>query len=107
MTVPSTVTEMTEPSQFTTTRLMVPSTVPPAPVEGQDLSAMPEIWEELARTEMRLQLMSDLIQIKVGFADVEEFNLDLKGNLKNPISGKIDEMQDKKGSKSSNGNQDA
>ena len=53
-------------------------------MEGQDLSARSEIWEELAVTEMRLQLMSKLIQIKVGFADVEEFNLGLKGNLKNP-----------------------
>ena len=70
MTVPCPVTEMTKPSPVTTTRLTVPSTVPPAQVEGQDLSAMPEIWEELARTEMRLQLMSELIQIKVGFADI-------------------------------------
>ena len=57
---------------------------------------MPEIWEELARTEMRLQLMSELIQIKVGFAYVEEFNLGLKGNLKNLNSENISEMQDKK-----------
>ena len=65
-------------------------------MEGSDLSAMPEIWEELARTEMRLQLMRELIQIKVGFADIEEFNLGLKGNLKNLNSEKISDMQDKK-----------
>ena len=65
-------------------------------MEGQDLSAMPEIWEELARTEMRLQLMRELIQIKVGFADIEEFNLGLKWNLKNLNSSKISEMQDRK-----------
>ena len=41
-------------------------------MEGTVLSAMPEIWEELARTEMRLQLMRELIQIKVGFADIKE-----------------------------------
>ena len=65
-------------------------------MEGQDLSAMPEIWEELARTEMRLQLMRKLIQIKVGFADIEELNLGLKGNLKNLNSEKISDMQEKK-----------
>jgi hypothetical protein len=65
-------------------------------MEGQDLSAMPKIWEDLAVTEMRLQLMSELIKIKVGFADVEEFNLGLKGNLKNLNCEKISEMQDKK-----------
>ena len=65
-------------------------------MEGTVLSAMPEIWEELARTEMRLQLMRELIEIKVGFADKEEFNLGLKGNLKNLNSEKISEMQDKK-----------
>ena len=63
---------------------------------GMDLSAMTETWEELAATEMRLQLMSELLKIKVGFADVEEFNLGLKGNLKNQNSNKINEMQDKK-----------
>ena len=55
-------------------------------MEGMDLNAMPEIWEELPITEMRLQLMTELIQIKVRFADIEEFNLGLKGNLQNKIS---------------------
>ena len=41
---------------------------------------MTETWEELAATEMRLQLMSESLKIKVGFADVKEFNLGLKGN---------------------------
>ena len=57
---------------------------------------MTETWEELAATEMRLQLMSELLKIKVGFADVEEFNLGLKGNLRNKNLNKINEMQDKK-----------
>ena len=75
-----------------TTRLTVPDATTPAQMEGLDLSAKREIWEELARTEMRLQLMTELIKLKVGFADVEEFNLNLKGNLKNPNSGRIGEM---------------
>ena len=65
-------------------------------MEGQDLSAMTKIWEDLAATEMRLEMMSEPIRIKVGFADIEEFNLGLKGNLKNLNSSKISEMQDRK-----------
>ena len=65
-------------------------------MEGPDLSAELEIWEELAVTEMRLQLMSRLIKLKVGFADVEEFNLGLKGNLKNPENSGLNNLQEKK-----------
>ena len=57
-------------------------------MEGQDLSAIKKIWDDLAATEMRLKLMSDLVSVSVGFADIEEFNLDLKGNLKNLPSEK-------------------
>ena len=60
-------------------------------MEGQDKSAIRKIWDDLAATEMRLKLMSDLISINVGLADVEEFNLDLKGNLKNQPSEKFNE----------------
>ena len=84
MTVSSvTPTVMAVPVPSPTTCTGLPSSVTSAETEGQDLSAMPKIWEDLAVTEMRLQLMSELIKIKVGFADVEEFNLGLKGNLKN------------------------
>ena len=65
-------------------------------MEGQDLSVMTKIWEDLAATEMRLEMMSELIRIKVGFADIEEFNLGLKVNLKNLTSSKISEIKDKK-----------
>lgn len=50
-----------------------------------------KIWDDLAATEMRLKLMSDLLKINVGFADIEEFNLNLKGNLKNKLSDKTNE----------------
>ena len=59
-----------------------------------DLSAKQELWEKLAGIEMRLQLMSKLIKINVGFADVEEFNLGLRSTLKNPE--KLGEKQDRK-----------
>ena len=65
-------------------------------MEGQDLSAELVIWEELAVTEMRLQLMSTLIKIKVGLADVEEFNLGLRGNLRNPENKGLTLIQEKK-----------
>ena len=55
---------------------------------------MQKTWEELAATEMRLQLMNELLRINVGLADVEEFNLNLKGNLKNQPSEKFSEMHD-------------
>ena len=62
-------------------------------MEGMDSSAMKKTWEDLAATEMRLQLMSELLKLNVGLADIEEFNLDLKGNLKNKPSEKVNEMQ--------------
>ena len=48
-------------------------------MEGPDLSAMVDLWEDLATTEMRLQLMSELINTKVGLADIEKFNSGLMG----------------------------
>ena len=77
-------------------RMTEQSTATPAETEGPDLSAMPNIWEDLARTETLLQLMKELIKIKVGFADIEEFNLWLRGNLKNSSSEKIVGVQDNK-----------
>ena len=65
-------------------------------MEGPDLSAMEELWQNLATTEMRLHLMSELLNLKVGLADIEEFNLGLKGTLKNKISTKYCEMQEHK-----------
>ena len=65
-------------------------------MEGPDLSAMVELWEDLATTEMRLHLMTELLNTKVGLADIEEFNLGLKGNLKNKIDAKYCEIQESK-----------
>ena len=108
MTEPSTVTPTVMPvscpvtptvmtvSCPVTTSMTVQSTVTPAETEGTDLSAMPDIWEDLARTETLLQLMKELTKIKVGFADVEEFNLGLRGNLKNLNSENIDGVKDNK-----------
>ena len=62
-------------------------------MEGLDPSVTKKTWEDLAATDMRLQLMSELVKVNVGLADVEEFNIDIKGNLKNLPSEKASEMQ--------------
>ena len=64
-------------------------------MEGLDLSAMTRTWQDLAASEMRLQLMTELGKINVGFADVEEFNLGIERNLKSKSRSKNSEMQDK------------
>ena len=65
-------------------------------MEGQDLSVTKKIWEDLAATEVRIKMMSDLVKVNVGLADIEEFNLDLKGNLKNLLSEKTNEIVNEK-----------
>ena len=55
---------------------------------------MRKTWQDLAATEMRLQLMNELVQYhSVGLADVEEFNIDLRNNLKNLPSERATELQ--------------
>ena len=51
-------------------------------MEGLDLSAMSKTWQDLAASEMRLHLMTELSKLKVGLAEVEEFNKVLKINLR-------------------------
>ena len=65
-------------------------------MEGQDPSAVKEIWESLATTEMRLQMMSELVKLNLGLADIEEFNINLTDNLKNKPSEKVTEMQNQR-----------
>ena len=46
-------------------------------MEGQDLRDATKLWEKVAANESRMHLMVELLQYKVGLADVEEFCLDL------------------------------
>ena len=46
-------------------------------MEGQDLRDAKKLWEDVAANESRMHLMVELRKVKVGLADVEEFNLDL------------------------------
>ena len=50
--------------------------------EGTSLGEKEKIWSEVASTEMRINLMNNLINNKVGFNDVEMFNLGLEFNMK-------------------------
>ena len=51
-------------------------------IEGESLGEMEKVWSEVASTEMRINLMDNLIHNKVGFNDVEMFNIGLENNMK-------------------------
>ena len=52
-------------------------------MEGMDLSsAMLKTWKALAASESRLHLMTELGELNVGFADVEQFNLGLNSKFR-------------------------
>ena len=51
-------------------------------IEGESLGEMERVWSEIASTEMRINLMDNLIHNKVGFNDVEMFNIGLENNMK-------------------------
>ena len=46
-------------------------------MEGIDLGLMMETWKELAASESRIELMTKLRGLKLGLAEIEEFNLGL------------------------------
>ena len=51
-------------------------------IEGLSLGEVEKTWRDLAASEMRLNMMDSLKKYKVGFNDVEFFNLGLKFNSK-------------------------
>ena len=54
----------------------------PSAIEGVNLGEMEKAWKNLAASEMRLQIMDTLMRYKVGFNDIEYFNLGLVFNSK-------------------------
>ena len=60
-------------------------------IEGKSLGEIEKTWQDLAASEMRLKMMDSLIKYKVGFNEVEYFNLGLKYNAKT-----LDDDSDKK-----------
>ena len=65
-------------------------------IEGYSLGEMRKIWVDLASSEMRLNMMEKLEQYKVGFNDVENFNLGLIYNSKTITCENYAEKDDRK-----------
>ena len=51
-------------------------------MEGPELRVTKELWQDLAASEMRLSLMRELVKLKLGFKEIEEFNLGLVSKLR-------------------------
>ena len=62
--------------------------------EGHSLGEMEKVWREIASTEMRINLMNNLIHNKVGFNDIEMFNLGLECNMKSKSLKDEDKTRD-------------
>ena len=65
-------------------------------IEGLSLGEMEGVWQGLAASEMRIWMMDRLLKIKVGFNDVESFNLGLVYNSKTVNYENYTELDDKK-----------
>ena len=65
-------------------------------IEGYSLGELEKIWKELTSSEMRLKLMNTLQRYKVGFNDVELFNLGLVFNSKTMTHDNYIEKDDRK-----------
>ena len=72
--------DMSPPVQIEAISTYPDSTATSHLIEGMDLSFAVKIWVNLAASESRLQIMTELKKLNIGFAEVEEFNLGL--NLK-------------------------
>jgi hypothetical protein len=58
---------------------------------GLEVGIEREAWCKLAESEARLHLIMELIKIKVGFPDVEEFCLDLESKYRSTATGSLRE----------------
>ena len=65
-------------------------------MEGSDLRQASKTWGDLAASECRLHLMVELMKLKVGFADVEEFSLSLNYKYKSESFKNNSEMHEGK-----------
>ena len=61
-------------------------------MSGPDLRIAEGIWQKLAESEARLHLMVEMIDLEVGFPDVEEFCLDLEAKHRSTVIGKLREQ---------------
>ena len=44
-------------------------------IEGKELGELKKLWRDIAASEVRLKMMSDLKQLKLGFNEIEQFSL--------------------------------
>ena len=70
--------------------------IPTSIKEGLGLEEMEVTWKNLAASESRLKMMDKLRTLKVGFNDVEHFNLGLLYNSKNVNCNNYAEKDDRK-----------
>ena len=61
-------------------------------IEGKNLGEMRNLWRDIASSEMRLAMMSELKGKNLGFNEVENFSLGMKYNFK---SEKMKDLKDK------------
>ena len=50
--------------------------------DGLDLGLATQTWKKLAISELRLEMLSDLVTLDVGLNDIEEIGYDLRLNLR-------------------------
>ena len=62
---------------------------------GPELRIEREAWCKLAESEARLHLIMELLKIKVGFPDVEEFCLEIESKYRSTAIGSLKERGDK------------
>ena len=65
-------------------------------IEGHSLGELEKVWEDLAASEARIKMMDKLALFKVGFNDVENFNLGLIFNSKTINDDEHRDRNDKK-----------
>ena len=56
---------------------------------GLDLRMAEETWCKLAESEARLHLMVELMDLQVGFQDVEQFCLELESKYRSTATGEL------------------
>ena len=87
-TTPTSTRSPPTPRPSRSARLSGGKKLPPNPslrtsaIEGTCLEELEKVWRELTASEMRLNMMNKLQKIRVGFNDIENFNLGLIYNSK-------------------------
>ena len=65
-----------------TTKQIINTSLNTSIIEGKELGELKKLWKDIAGSEERLKLMSELKNRKIGFNEIEMFNLGLEYDLK-------------------------